>query len=432
MGILPTEKKKIVTDPTKLNLLIYGDPGVGKSTFCSQAPGCLFFSTEDGLGAIEGYEHRCRSWRDVILGVTELETQAAYPDRPFSTICIDTIEKFILLASEEICGRRGWEDEGDGEFGKGYRLVFKTVSSTLQRMAGIPDAKGNRAYGLWMTSHVIEIEEKERGQKYQKKVPNMGTKLREDICGFVDIILFADLIRNQGSRENGQRSEDTWERVVRCHSSREWICKDRFDVLPPYIVVPKGRAWQAFTDAFNRTPTAAQGDVKPDEWAIKTWERLNIRSNQSKSAWFTDRIRELVNSNGTWSSPWLMANPLNDVHRKAIENAVDAFNVLEEKRKEEDAAFAEKERQIEQLQRQLELQKAVMREAECDVETAQKAWDQFWTTILKRTEDQGSWRNSVRSLEIVCPEKIGHWIDYLADALKGTGPTVDELEGVQQ
>jgi len=79
--------------PTKIKLLIYGSPGVGKTVFCSQFPSPLFIDSEKGMAAIEkqidyvsitNFEEFQELLKDIIENVEEYK-------KKYKTIVVDSV-----------------------------------------------------------------------------------------------------------------------------------------------------------------------------------------------------------------------------------------------------------------------------------------------------------------------------------------------------
>lgn len=227
MGILPTKKRSPVIDLRTLNVLVYGQPGVGKSTLASQAPDALFFACEDGVKTMEVFEHPCRNWETVQAGVDELVTLHKDPQRPFRTVVIDTVDNLLLFASQHVCKSQGWVHESDGEYGKGFGLVKTAVKETLLRISNLRDESGEPSYGLWMISHSKEIEVKNRGDMWQKTVPSMSDSQRKIIEGFADLIVYADV--------EWDDEKEAYQRLIRTRPSPYYVAKDRTGHLPETI-----------------------------------------------------------------------------------------------------------------------------------------------------------------------------------------------------
>ena len=63
-------------DPKPPITLIYGGPGLGKTTFFSQTPGAVFLPVEDGLGTLEVNAFPQPSeWAEVMSAMETLYTE---------------------------------------------------------------------------------------------------------------------------------------------------------------------------------------------------------------------------------------------------------------------------------------------------------------------------------------------------------------------
>ena len=231
MGVLPTEKRNVVLDVRYLNTLLYGQPGIGKSTLASHSDGAIFFATEDGLKSLEVFEHKCGSWADVEAGVEELRSMSRKKDRPFRTVVIDTIDNLALFAALKVIEDAGGkiEHEGDLGHGKGYGLVNRKLKDVLSSIAGMRTPQGLPAYGLWLISHRKEIELEDQGRKWTKVVPSLSGSISNIVQGFTDLILFYDV-----------RYDETkgHVRVLRTNPTRYHVAKDRTGRLPEEIECP--------------------------------------------------------------------------------------------------------------------------------------------------------------------------------------------------
>ena len=101
-------------------LLVYGTPGVGKSTFACSAPGVVVLPGEDGTAHLDVARFPMpETWRDV-LDATQVLLSG---EHSYETLVIDTLDGIEPLIFAEVCreaGKRG----GGGGFGKGYTAVL--------------------------------------------------------------------------------------------------------------------------------------------------------------------------------------------------------------------------------------------------------------------------------------------------------------------
>lgn len=104
--------------PRARRVLVYGENGVGKSSFAAQWPEPIFLNLEDGVGDLPVDS------TDVIKTVREFsEALAQVATSDYQTIVVDTIdwlEKLIFAEVAANAGKRTIEDIG---FGRGYQAV---------------------------------------------------------------------------------------------------------------------------------------------------------------------------------------------------------------------------------------------------------------------------------------------------------------------
>lgn len=80
-------------------LLVYGPPGVGKTTMLSQAPNPILIPTEDGEGLIDMPRFPiCRTYDDVMSALFSLYEH----EHPYNTVGLDTIDQFELLVWQKV------------------------------------------------------------------------------------------------------------------------------------------------------------------------------------------------------------------------------------------------------------------------------------------------------------------------------------------
>ena len=80
-----------------IKALIYGEPGVGKSTFANSAPNPIFISAEGGLKHLECSKVNVSSFEDVRDALTALREQ----DHKFKTVVLDPIGWIVQRFEED-------------------------------------------------------------------------------------------------------------------------------------------------------------------------------------------------------------------------------------------------------------------------------------------------------------------------------------------
>ena len=83
-------------------MFVYGPPGVGKSTFASQAPDCVFLPIEDGLNDIDCVRtEQIQSWPDFLNIMRELMNE----EHKFKWVAVDSVDWLEKLISTTFAKR---------------------------------------------------------------------------------------------------------------------------------------------------------------------------------------------------------------------------------------------------------------------------------------------------------------------------------------
>lgn len=222
---LPTSKTAPVKDLSSQTILIYGPPGIGKSTLASSFDNALFLATEAGLNHLEVYQKPVPTWETFLNDCKDI----AKGNHQYSTIVIDTIDNLHRFCRDYIRNKHGFAHEQDLSFGKGYDLTKDEFLRTLTKLSLLP-------YGLVFISHAEFVEIKTRTATITKAVPTLQRNARQIIVTMCDVILYCESI----TTDNGEA------RIMRTKPSENWEAKDRSGMLP--VTLPLD--YQAFYNAF--------------------------------------------------------------------------------------------------------------------------------------------------------------------------------------
>lgn len=207
----PQEKPKII-------MIVYGNGGVGKTTFASTAPKALLVDCENGakyfgLRGINIDVAKIQTWSDM-QGLFEVAQSGEY-----ETIVIDPIGELM----EKL--KRFMVEKGD------KKLVMMDGSPTMAGWGWLKDKMRSTlkilrdsGCNILIVAHVSE----EKDEDKILKRPMLMTKLSDEMINMVDIVGYMEVVK----------IEDEDKRIIRVDSaSDKYIAKDRTGqlgkIIPP-------------------------------------------------------------------------------------------------------------------------------------------------------------------------------------------------------
>ena len=142
----------------KIKMVLYGEPGVGKSTFASKAPNPLFICSDGNFAWLDLDESHCRevsSWQECkkILNEKSLLEQ-------YETIVLDLTEDLFKWCEQEFCIKNKLEHIGDLGYGKGYQYAHDTEDKLTNMECLPPSLKGKIYYNPNTVGNEIRFKER--------------------------------------------------------------------------------------------------------------------------------------------------------------------------------------------------------------------------------------------------------------------------------
>jgi hypothetical protein len=187
---LPKAMKEPEKDLLQYVTLIYGRPGIGKSTFAAEWPKCLMFSCErvsKGLRCHD-FNHEnggVRSWEDLKAGVRLLEKSG----NRFTTTAIDTADAAYLACMSYVCKREGISHPEDEGYGKGWEKVRREFQTVVQRLISLG--------GVVFTSHSREVSIRTAsGATFTRIQPTLPGQALNVLKAVTDFVLYAEYARD--------------------------------------------------------------------------------------------------------------------------------------------------------------------------------------------------------------------------------------------
>lgn len=215
---LPTKKRPVTKDLGGQSILLYGPPGVGKTTFANElTDSTLFIATEEGQGFIECYHQSCPNWKTYIDIISELKGSKA--DR-YKAFAVDTADQLYEHCMEYVGKKHGFDYPAEDDFGKEWKLVRKEFQRGLNELLTL-------GKGSVLISHSQDREVTTRTAKITKTMPTLPGSARKVILPLVSVIIYAGF--KWVKDEAGDKVE---KRMAIMKPSENLEAKDRTGRLP--------------------------------------------------------------------------------------------------------------------------------------------------------------------------------------------------------
>ena len=150
-----------------VKMVLYGAPGVGKSTFASKCPNPLFLCTDGNYEWLDLPEENhidLTSWDHAKKVFAELGSPKY---EKFETIVIDLAEDLYSWAEREFCKAHKIEHIGDYKsFGAGYALVRDEFFVEICKLITLPK------HIILLSHELLKVEKDRKGSEHHKFYPS--------------------------------------------------------------------------------------------------------------------------------------------------------------------------------------------------------------------------------------------------------------------
>lgn len=189
---------EIKSKPTAM--VIYGPPGIGKTSVGAAAPAPVFLidTQEDGINTLKASTlvpgdlpvlPAATTWQDVLGQLDAL----ADGDHKFKYLVIDTLGGLERLCHEFVCQRDfngNWGDKGFGSYAKGYEVSLPEWRILLNKLDRLRTDKG---MGIVALAHsLVRPFKNPEGEDYDRFIADMHHKTWSVTHKWADMILFAN------------------------------------------------------------------------------------------------------------------------------------------------------------------------------------------------------------------------------------------------
>jgi len=202
------EIHKSQTGLKTINLLVYGQSGVGKTVFCSTAPSPLFLDAEGGLLSIQHSVDFIKI--DSLMGLWEAYKFLKEEKHNYKTVILDSLTEIVKYLLDSIVQERNVELPTIREWG----ILSDKVRKIVRLFRDLP-------MNLIVTCLTSEQKDEDTGRICIN--PAVFGKLEKELPAYFDIVLYMYAIKDPKSSEV--------KRSLLTESTEKYVAKDRSNKL---------------------------------------------------------------------------------------------------------------------------------------------------------------------------------------------------------
>jgi len=234
-------------------ILIYGPPGIGKTTLGAEFPDPVFLQIEEGTPSdLELMSFgRLRSYDDLIEAIGVLYNQ----EHKYKTVVLDSLDKLEPLIWAKLCEVNNWESIESPGYGRGYVAADAFWRDMLE---GLNALRQDRNMGVILISHSsIETVNDPMTASYSRYDIRLHKRAIGIVQDEVDCVLFINqdvsLLQNDPKAKSGPgtrlRAAGGGNRFIHATPRPAYVAKNRY-AMPDKVQFVKGKGYEALKSFF--------------------------------------------------------------------------------------------------------------------------------------------------------------------------------------
>ncbi len=227
-------------------IVIYGVPGIGKTSLAAEFPDPIFIQTEEGAGNLE-----LTSFADGPLTsfgqIDEAIELLLTGDHAFKTAVLDSLDWLEPIVWAETCRGNKWQSIEEPGYGKGYSIADITWRYLLDRLNLLRDQRGMT---LIMLAHeeikTFSDPERDSYDRYRLRLHKRAAEMVVESADVVGFMNYVTTIRKEkgGFAKETAKASSAGQRVLHLTERPAFTAKNRFD-MPDSVLINRGEGYAA-------------------------------------------------------------------------------------------------------------------------------------------------------------------------------------------
>jgi hypothetical protein len=270
-------------------IVLYGPPGVGKTSWASQSPNPFFLDLDKGtmwLKKVGRNKKKIETWNDLLGWVRYLHDS----EHDYKTLVLDTVDRAEALCHEHVISTVGGKNkvavktlaEVGGGYGQGYNAAaeeFRRLWAELERLWE------NRGMRIIIIAHCkLTTVQNPGGFDYQR----YSLKVHEKVAGLLmevsDAVLFASqkisVSKNGLFDEKRARAMTGDARYLHASEEAYFVAKNRLGLPPKFIL-----SWDEFVAQASQSDALLKDTIKDRAAKIDA-----LKGDTKASVWIASKL----------------------------------------------------------------------------------------------------------------------------------------------
>lgn len=243
-------------------IVVYGVPGIGKTTLAASAPSAVFIPVEDGLGVINA---ACFPRPDKFENVLDCIDALINEEHSFKTLVIDSLDRLEPMIWSHVCETVPTEKGATVErieqygYGKGY---VHALNEWRNLLSGLDVLREQKKMSIILIAHSQIVRhdppDMDSYERYQLRLHKLADAA---VCDWSDVVAFANykvsVVNGTGDR---RRAVGKGERALNCNERPSYKAKNRYGI-PDGIEMN----WEAMASHFPNNESSVTKKSKKEK-----------------------------------------------------------------------------------------------------------------------------------------------------------------------